>query len=123
MLLPNPPRVGGCSIKIWNIENAGVELQAAYRINTAWSVDANYSFLHMEKPVIAAPEHKLYAGAGFTTPLEVFTGPNILQVFILLWEKKRYRGFCVVESSGQFSATKMAYLWARGETCWHNNTR
>lgn len=48
------------------IDNAGVEAQAAYRISEAWSVDANYSYLHMENPVIAAPEHKLYAEARFT---------------------------------------------------------
>ena len=47
------------------IDNAGVEAQAAYRISEAWSVTANYSYLHMENPVIAAPEHKLYAEAGF----------------------------------------------------------
>lgn len=47
------------------IDNAGVEAQAAYRISEAWSVAANYSYLHMENPVIAAPEHKLYAEAGF----------------------------------------------------------
>ena len=47
------------------IDNAGVEAQAAYRISEAWSVAANYSYLHMENPVIAAPEHKLYTEAGF----------------------------------------------------------
>lgn len=48
------------------IDNTGVEAQAAYRISDSWSVNANYSFLHMENPVIAAPEHKLYAEADFT---------------------------------------------------------
>ena len=47
------------------IDNAGVEAQAAYRISEAWSVAVNYSYLHMENPVIAAPEHKLYTEAGF----------------------------------------------------------
>lgn len=48
------------------IENAGVEVQAAYRIDRHWSVDGNYSYLHMKNPVIAAPEHKLYAGTSFS---------------------------------------------------------
>ena len=47
------------------IRNTGAEVQAAWRISRVWSVDANYSFLHMENPVIGAPEHKLYAGASF----------------------------------------------------------
>ena len=48
------------------IDNAGAELQAAYRISQEWAADANYSFLHMENPVVAAPEHKLYAGVNFS---------------------------------------------------------
>ena len=48
------------------IENWGLETNAAYRINPHWNVNANYSWVHMEHPVISAPEHKLYAGADFT---------------------------------------------------------
>ncbi len=60
--------VGGrpMNVNTGRIENAGAEAQVAYRFNAAWSVDANYSFLHMEHPVLAAPEHKLYAGVSFT---------------------------------------------------------
>lgn len=47
------------------IENWGVELTSAYRLDAHWDVDANYSWLHMEHPVLAAPEHKLYAGVAF----------------------------------------------------------
>lgn len=54
------------NVNTGSIENCGIELEAAWRVNSDWSVNANYSFLHMENPVIAAPEHKLYAGADFT---------------------------------------------------------
>ena len=48
------------------LDNAGVELEAAYRISGNWSVDANYSYLNMKYPVAGAPEHKAYASASFT---------------------------------------------------------
>ena len=48
------------------IENWGLETNVAYRINPHWNINANYSWVHMEHPVISAPEHKLYAGANFT---------------------------------------------------------
>ena len=48
-----------------DIENWGLEANAAWRINPRWSVNANYSWVHMENPVISAPQHKLYAGADF----------------------------------------------------------
>ena len=62
------PREGTTPLNLntGEIDNAGVEAQIAYRISAAWSVDANYGFLHMENPVLAAPEHKLYAGVDFT---------------------------------------------------------
>ena len=48
------------------IENWGVEANIGYRIDSHWSANANYSWLRMENPVLAAPEHKLYAGVDFT---------------------------------------------------------
>ena len=48
------------------IENWGIEANAAWRIAAAWSLDANYSWLRMKYPVLASPEHKLYAGANFS---------------------------------------------------------
>lgn len=44
------------------VENYGLELSADYRLSSHWKMNANYSFLHMEHPVIAAPEHKAYVG-------------------------------------------------------------
>lgn len=55
------------NINSGKIENWGVETNVAYRINVHWNIHANYSWLHMENPVLAAPEHKLYAGVDFTT--------------------------------------------------------
>ncbi len=66
MTLPNPNGSGMLNRNSGKIDNSGFEVQAAYRIDRFWSVDANYSFLHMENPVVAAPEHKLYAGGAFS---------------------------------------------------------
>ena len=66
MTLPNPNGSGMLNQNSGKIENAGVEVQIGWRINGTWSVDANYSFLHMENPVVAAPEHKFYAGGNFS---------------------------------------------------------
>lgn len=117
MLLPNPHGSGMLNQNSGNIENAGVELQAAYRINTVWSVDANYSFLHMEKPMIAAPEHKLYVGAGYTKGRwSVFTGLQyIAGLYTSVGERPVTEDFVLWNLRGQFSATKWLTLWARGE--------
>ena len=89
------------------IENTGVEIQAAYRINRHWSVDGNYSFLHMENPVIAAPEHKLYAGANFSHGRwNVSTGVQYIEgLYTSVGENE----------NKEFRACKWLDIWARGE--------
>lgn len=63
--LPNPNGSGMLNQNSGEIENSGIELQAAWRISQYWSVDGNYSYLHMKNPVLAAPKHKLYTGVNF----------------------------------------------------------
>lgn len=114
--LPNPNGSGMLNQNSGHIENAGVELQAAYRINCRWSVDGNYSYLHMKNPVIAAPEHKLYAGMNFSqgrwnvsTGLQYIAGlytqvdPDVTENFVL-WNLR-----------AAFHANRWLDVWARGE--------
>lgn len=56
---------GPKNLNTGEIENCGAELSFGYNINNSWCVNANYSFLHMENPVIAAPEHNLYASVSY----------------------------------------------------------
>ena len=121
MTLPNPSGSGMLNQNSGEIDNAGIETQVAYRINKAWSVDANYSYLHMEHPVIAAPEHKLYAGANFTQGRwSVSTG---VQYVAGLYTSVVTNGrgtdttedFVLWNLRGQFRVTKWLDIWARGE--------
>lgn len=65
MRLPNPGGSGMLNQNSGKIENWGAEASLSYRFNHVWSLDANYSWLHMENPVLASPRHKLYVGADF----------------------------------------------------------
>lgn len=47
------------------VENYGLEASVAYTPTRSWNFSANYSWVHMETPVLGAPEHKLYAGADY----------------------------------------------------------
>lgn len=63
--LANPSGSGMLNQNSGAIENWGAEAAIGFRLNSVWELDANYSWLHMEHPVLASPEHKLYARAGF----------------------------------------------------------
>lgn len=117
MTLPNPNGTGMLNQNSLKINNAGTELLVAYRINKDWSVDANYSFLHMENPVIAAPEHKLYAGGNFTKGRWSLSSgiQYIAGLYISVGENPVTENFVLWNLRGQFSATKWLSLWVRGE--------
>ena len=116
MTLPNP-NGGMLNQNSGAIDNAGVELQAAYRIDRCWSVDANYSYLHMKSPVIAAPEHKLYAGANFTKGRwNVSSGIQyIAGLYTAVGNNPQTEDFVLWNVRGSFRATEWLSVWARGE--------
>ena len=115
--LPNPNGSGMLNQNSGEIENAGVEIQAAYRINRQWSVDGNYSFLHMENPVIAAPEHKLYAEANFSHGRwNVSTGVQYIEgLYTSVGENESKENFVLWDLRASFRACKWLDIWARGE--------
>lgn len=117
MTLPNPNGSGMLNQNSGKIDNVGVELMAAYRINANWSVDANYSFLHMKNPVIAAPEHKLYAGGSFTKGRwSVSSGIQYIGgLYTSVGDNPVTENFVLWNLRGQFSVTKWLDLWVRGD--------
>ncbi|MDD3967882.1 MAG: TonB-dependent receptor [Proteiniphilum sp.] len=49
------------------VENKGVEGELTWQATRGLQLTANYSYLDMTHPVLAAPEHKFYAGGTYTT--------------------------------------------------------
>lgn len=114
--LPNPNGSGMLNQNSGKIENAGIEVQAAWRIDSRWSVDANYSYLHMENPVVAAPEHKLYAGANFTyNRWNVSTGLQYIAGLYTQTSPVVTEDFVLWNLRASFRVTRWLDLWARGE--------
>ena len=115
--LPNPNGSGMLNQNSGKIENTGIEIQSAYRINHNWSVDGNYSFLHMKKPIIAAPQHKLYAGANFSLGRwNVSTGVQYIEgLYTSVGEKESKEDFVLWNLRASFHIGKWMDIWARGE--------
>ena len=116
------PREGASPLNMntGRIENAGVEVQAAWRISRDWSTDANYSFLHMENPVLAAPEHKLYGGASFSrgrwnasTGIQYIAG--LYTQVATAGGTDRKENFVLWNLYASFRITSWLSVWARGE--------
>ena len=116
MTLPNPNGSGMLNQNSGEIDNTGVEVQAAYRISQEWSADANYSFLHMENPVVAAPEHKLYAGVNFSKGRwNVSTGVQYIAGLYTSTDPVEKECFTLWNLRASFRAARWLDIWARGE--------
>lgn len=115
--LPNPHGSGMLNQNSGRIENSGVELQGAYRINRYWSVDGNYSYLHMKNPVIAAPEHKLYVGANLSFGRwNVSSGVQyIAGLYTAVGGDESKEDFVLWNLSASFRISQWLDIWVRGE--------
>ena len=104
------------NVNTGKIENAGVEAQVAYRIVPAWSVDANYSYLHMDNPVLASPEHKLYVGTAFSKGRwNVSTGLQYVAGLYKELDPEETEDFLLWNVRGSFRVLDGFYVWVKGE--------
>lgn len=118
LIVTVPRENGGGSVNVnsGKIDNAGVELQSAYRIDSHWSVDANYSFLHMKNPVVAAPEHKLYVGGAFTYgDWMLSTGIQYIDGLYTSVDPIETENFVLWNLQCRYRANKHLSVWVRGE--------
>ena len=105
------------NVNTGRIENTGLELQAAWRISRAWAVDANYSYLHMEYPVLAAPRNKLFVGADFARGRwSVSTGVQFVKgLYTALNPIATENDFVLWNLTGRLQVARRLVLFVRGE--------
>ena len=99
------------------IENYGVELEAAYRINNYWSVNTNHSILHMEHPVIAAPTYKGFLSANYHyNKWTIVTGLQYINgLYTAVGDNEQKENFCLLNATVSYAIWKGLNLWIRGE--------
>lgn len=104
------------NVNTGKVENYGVEADIAYVIDATWSITANYSYLHMKYPVIAAPEHKLYGGVRFSHGRwNASTGVQYIHNLYTAVEPETTDSFVLWNANVSFRVTKWLDLFVRGE--------
>lgn len=99
------------------IENYGAELEAAYRINSHWSLSTNHSFLHMKNPVLGAPQYKGFLGADFhLCRWTVIAGLQYVNgLYTQVGDDEKKENFLLLNATVSYQALKNLSLWVRGE--------
>ena len=114
--LPNPNGSGMLNQNSGEIENWGAEANVGYQFNSVWSVVANYSWLHMENPVLASPEHKLYGGVNFRKGRwSASTGIQYVKGLYTDLDAATKENFVLWDMQGSFKATNYLSFYVRGE--------
>ncbi len=116
MTLPNPNGSGMLNQNSGKVDNTGFELQAAYQVNRAVSLDGNYSYLHMKNPVVAAPKHKAYVGATFSkNRWNVSTGLQYIAGLYTSVNPAATESFVLWNVRGSFRVVDWLAITVRGE--------
>lgn len=114
--LPNPNGSGMLNQNSGEIENWGAEANVGYQFNPVWSVMANYSWLHMENPVLASPEHKLYGGVNFRKGRwSASTGIQYVKGLYTDLDAATKENFVLWDMQGSFKVTNYLSFYVRGE--------
>lgn len=105
------------NVSTGEVENCGAELDIAYHLNQHWKINANYSYLHMKNPVVAAPNHKGYAGVHCNYgKWTVITGLQYINgLYTEVGEKETKENFLLWNATVNYNLCKNIGLWVRGE--------
>ena len=105
------------NVNTGEIENYGLELDAAYTLNEHWSLNTNHSFLRMKNKVVAAPDYTGFASANCNYgKLALMAGLQYVNnLYTVVGENEQTTNFCLLNASANYQLTKNFDLWLRGE--------
>ena len=97
-------------------EHYGAELEAAFHINRHWSLNTNHSYLHMDSPLLAAPEYKGYLGAQYRVcKLELTAGLQYVSGLCTNVANETKENVALLNASVAYHLFPQVKLWVRGE--------
>ncbi len=98
------------------LKNCGVEVQASYLISKSFAVNGNYSYLHMDTPVIGSPEHKAYLGGSFNkNSWHASTGLQYINSLYSAVGPDKKEDFLLWNARVSYQLTDMLQLWVNGD--------
>lgn len=98
-------------------EHSGFELESGYRLNRNLNIHANYSFLHMSVPQLAAPEHKAYLGADYQKRhLSLSAGLQYVGcLYTVQGDDATKENFALLHLTAKYQLLKQLAVYAKGD--------
>lgn len=109
--------VAGKNINSGSFNNQGVELDAAWQAGEHWHIATNHSYLHMEQPIVAAPQYKGYLGLHWhcghwsaTAGLQYIGG-----LYTEVGDNETTENFAILNAMIAYEAAQGVRLWIKGD--------
>ena len=104
------------NVNTGKIENLGTEIELRWRTTKNLTLATNYSYLYMRYPVVAAPEHKLYAGATYSVGRwTLSTDIQLIRGLITQTSPLSKENFLLWNADVGFTIARQCRLYLRGE--------
>ena len=105
------------NVNTGEIENYGLEAEAAYRINPHWRLTTNHSLLHMKNHVLGAPQYKGFLGADFSQQRwNVVAGLQYINgLYTAIGDNEKKEYFLLLNATVSYRLVNNLALWVRGE--------
>lgn len=104
------------NVNTGEITNCGIELEASYKATESIALSTNYSYLHMDNPSTASPEHKLYVGVNYTKQrLSCQTSLQYIGNLYIATSPEETENYLLWNLRATVNATDWLKIFARGE--------
>ncbi len=104
------------NVNTGEIENSGAEAEWQWDVNGHWSLNSNYSYLHMKNKVLASPEFKGYLGGNYRLGnLTVTAGLQYVTGLYTQTEPEEKEHFWLLNATVSYRLAKQVTLWAKGD--------
>lgn len=102
---------------VGEFKNHGIELSADYRVASTLSLNANYSYLHMNTIYTGAPRHKAYAGAHWNPGKFSFVlGAMAIEgLYLTTGEDAKTEHYVNLKARAGYQLCRELQLFVRGE--------
>jgi iron complex outermembrane receptor protein len=101
---------------VGEFSNKGVEFGLNYRILDNLSLNANYSYLDMEKAVTGAPKNKFYAGVTYKPgKFTLNVGAQVIdKLYLVTGDTPRTMDYTLVEAQIAYRPLKLMEVFVKG---------
>ena len=102
---------------VGEFSNKGLEFSLNYLILDNLSLNANYSYLDMEKPVTGAPKNKFYAGMTYRPgKFTLSAGANVIdQLYLVTGATPQTTNFTLVDARVAYRPLKWMEVFVKGD--------